>query len=218
MSQVPPWPPRYPEVPYPPPRHIRPKPLSVPPQTYNQPSEVNQGTVKRKRGRPTKASQQAARALEEAQRRGEPSGPSSMGPTQGSPPFIPAQGSPQVSIPRTSPSLPQQASPQLAQPPSRTEWTSVPMTTRMPISSMLTPTAPATKSASHSGSSSGKRKRGESTRTEPEGQGQASGYDSPYGRPPPREREEIVPRSADPQQREETTPSYEPRMAPRQDP
>jgi hypothetical protein len=61
-------------------------------------------------------------------------------------------------------------------------------TTRMPISAVLTPTAP--KTASSSGSSSGKRMRTRSTRSEPEGYpmevtaGGEPEYESPYAREP----------------------------------
>ncbi|TKA24098.1 hypothetical protein B0A50_06838 [Salinomyces thailandicus] len=164
------------EAPYPSGREIRPKPLP-PPGASAQPS-VTEPPIKRKRGRPTKA-QTLAKAEAEAQARGSSmlAGPALLLQQQQQ---QQQQISPRMMTPAPAPgpaleSLPIEEQPKTALPP----------TTRMPISAVLTPTAP--KTASSSSSSSGKRRRGRSTRSELEGPGVGGGgpgyeYESPYGR------------------------------------
>ncbi|WPH04034.1 Hypothetical protein R9X50_00691800 [Acrodontium crateriforme] len=178
-------------------REIRPKPSSASSSIqYNQPTPT-EPPVKRKRGRPTKASL-AERAQAEAQRRGGPGGPSAV------PMATPVvQASPPVMTPTITPTIPR---PELTL---EVKPAPPPPTTRMPISAVLTPTAP--KSASHSGSSSGRRKR-RSTRSDlDDPQPAEPEYESPYARVSGGEREGVVLGTAAYHSREETTPSHTPR-------
>ncbi|KAK4550627.1 hypothetical protein LTR36_000206 [Oleoguttula mirabilis] len=126
--------------------------------------------IKRKRGRPTKAQSQA-KAAAEASAYSDP-GPAPPTPLQISPQTTVAPGS-------AGPGAAEEAKPPL------------PPTARMPISAVLTPTAP--KAVSSSSSSSGKRRRGRSMRSEAEGfgvnnmAGSALEYESPYGRAVPQD-------------------------------
>lgn len=163
-------------------REIRPKPTASASSSgqYRQPP--TDPPAKRKRGRPTKASI-AERAQAEAQRRGEYTGLSSTPGPQMSPPLMISTTQRRESVEELRPSLP-------------------PSTTRMPISAVLTPTAP--KSASHSGSSSGKRKR-RATRTEAdEGKEALHEYETPSG-PRAGTMEELAARPAIYDPREDTT-------------
>ncbi|KAK5120074.1 hypothetical protein LTR85_006555 [Meristemomyces frigidus] len=121
--------------------------------------------TKRKRGRPTKAQAQAKAAAE-----------SSVHSDPGPAPPTPLHISPHTALQAGSagPGTAEETKPPL------------PPTTRMPISAVLTPTAP--KTVSSSSSSSGKRRRGRSMRSESEGFGvgemamTVQEYESPYGR------------------------------------
>ncbi|KAI7357250.1 hypothetical protein KC354_g10083 [Hortaea werneckii] len=162
------------EAPYPAGREIRPKPFP-PPGAPAQPS-VSEPPVKRKRGRPTKAQAQA-KAEAEAHARG-----SSV--VAGPAPAV-QQQQPQVSPQPGATPAPVEAVPSRVEEQPPQPRATLPPTTRMPISAVLTPTAP--KTASNSSSSSGKRRRGRSTRSEPEGLGIGGAgplheYESPYGR------------------------------------
>jgi len=150
------------EAPYQGGREIRPKPF--PPPGLSGHITSGEPAPKRKRGRPTKAQAQAKAAAAEAA--------SQLG---SAPP--PHTSSPQSAPPAVSdtPAPPEEAKP------------SHPPVTKMPISAVLTPSAP--KTASSSGSSSGKRRRTRSTRSEPEGYPMGGGggivglsqdYESPY--------------------------------------
>jgi len=153
-------------------REIRPKPFP-PAGAPIQPS-TSEPPAKRKRGRPTKAQVQAkadaeAQAQAQAQARGAAAGPAGPAAPQ-------LLTSPQTAGPAVSPGpvpVAVAGRPEEARP-----------ATRMPISAVLTPTAP--KTASSSSSSSGKRRRGRSTRSEAEGFGGGGvvgqEYESPYGR------------------------------------
>lgn len=149
-------------------REIRPKPSSTG-SVYGQPSPVEQ-PARKKRGRPTKA-EAAARAGVQGGA-AESSSATRLMPAGNLQPYPPP-------APASEPGLATETSP--------TEATRPPVS-RVPISSMITPTAPTT--ASQSSSSSGKRRRGRSTRSEPEsfpiagtlGTRQTAGqqYESPY--------------------------------------
>jgi len=129
-------------------REIRPKPSSIE-SVYGQASPIEQ-PPRKKRGRPTKA-EAAARA--EAQGGvGESSSATRPMSTGGLLPFPPAPAAEPGAVAETSPT----EELRLIAPP----------VSRMPISSIITPTAPTT--TSQSSSSSGKRRRGRSARSEPE--------------------------------------------------
>ena len=151
-------------------REIRPKPASIG-GAYGQPSSMEQQPPRKKRGRPTKAE---AQARAEAQVGSVESGPA--------PRPRPAEIAPAV---LQAPPVVETAL--MGQPPPE-EVRSLP-TSRMDLSTILTPTAPP--SAGHSSSSSGRRRRGRSTRSEPEdipsggtapGAAQPEQYQSPYTR------------------------------------
>ncbi|KAK3706515.1 hypothetical protein LTR37_012725 [Vermiconidia calcicola] len=158
-------------------REIRPKPVPIG-NTYGQPPAIEH-PPKKKRGRPTKAE---ARAKAEAHGVSPEAGPAPRqqvvgGAVSGPPPPPPAPSS-DPGLERVEQSPPGELRP------------SAPAVSRMPISSMLTPTGQ--KSDSQSSSSSGKRRRGRSTRSEPEGfpstatsgaaHSQYQEYESPYAR------------------------------------
>ncbi|KAK5107658.1 hypothetical protein LTR62_000939 [Meristemomyces frigidus] len=148
-------------------REIRPKPHPASTLGMSQPG-TSEPPTKRKRGRPTKKEAEEKAAKAQGVAVGE-SGPSSLRIATAPP------GSSNIATPVTTVGLPVDA-PRPALAP----------TTRMPISAMLTPTAPHT--ASSSSSSSGKRRRGRSTRSDPEGRGEfgtgEQHYESPYARAP----------------------------------
>jgi len=160
------------EVPYPSGREIRPKLAPSYPPAGTQQASVSDQPPKRKRGRPPKVPGTQI-GLTTAGSSGERSAPPA-----------PLSTRPQ---PHLSPSTPALAAPEPA--PTEEAKTTVPPPARMPISAVLTPTAP--KTTSQPSSSSGKRKRGKSTRFEAEGAGSGLGsgaavagraYESPYGR------------------------------------
>ena len=151
-------------------REIRPKPSSIG-DPYGQPTSTEQ-PPKKKRGRPTKAE---ALARAEAHAVGGEAGHASL-----------LQPPPALMI--EPPVFAGPDAPTIVHPPAEEARPSLPAVTRMPISSILTPTAPT--SASQSSSSSGKMRRGRSTRSEPEGlptgetagTEHSQGYESPYAR------------------------------------
>ena len=161
---------------YPP---IRPRP-SVTSSPYDQTSPAEH-PPKKKRGRPTK---EEARLKTEAQgsssEQGSRAPPIESGeqPAVGMLQAIPAPGPPPPDSRKSQPSL------------EVSTRSSLPAVSGMSISSMLTPTAPTTNSASQSSSSSGKRRCGKSTRSEPESQTPGTiaradsslEYESPYAR------------------------------------
>ncbi|KAK5172759.1 uncharacterized protein LTR77_002879 [Saxophila tyrrhenica] len=154
-------------------RAIQPKPSSTG-HMYGQPAPLEQHPRK-KRGRPTKA--EAAARAEAQGMAGEPSSATRL-PAGGFPPFSPAATAPEALDPAMTASGP--AAEEMRQ--------TAPPVSRMPISSIITPTAPTT--TSQSSSSSGKRRRGRSTRSEPESfpvagtlgarQTETREYESPY--------------------------------------
>jgi hypothetical protein len=157
-------------------REIRPKPSTGGP--FGQASPIEQ-PPKKKRGRPTKA--EAAARAEASSAPGEPSSaPRSL--SVGASSMTPVAGSSLEPAPVLS-----------AGPTSAIETRpSGPPVSRVPISSIVTPSIPTT--TSQSSSSSGKRRRARSTRSEPEDLPRASSsgvdtssrdtrqYESPYAR------------------------------------
>ena len=150
-------------------REIRPKPTSSA-GTYGQPSPI-ENTSKKKRGRPTK--------LDVQKRAEKQAGGGEAGPAPRPQPAEAISAGPQAQpASLVEPALPGQATVE--------ETRLLPPVSRMPIASILTPTAP--QSTSQSSSSSGKRRRGRSTRSEPEdipsagtsGARQRPEYESPY--------------------------------------
>lgn len=192
-------------------REIRPKPTTST-GAYSQPSPIEQPLNKKKRGRPRKDDTQARSEMVAAP--GEVNIPPGPQPAGASMMVLQAQPSPFTEPP-------------LLEQPSAEELRPLPPVSRMPISSILTPTIQ--QSTSQSSSSSGKRKRGRSTRSEPEdypaagpsGAGQAQTYESPYSRltietqdSPARaavlrhrEEHDARPPSRDPQQRSAQAPT-----------
>lgn len=216
-------------------RALRPKP-SPTGNIYGLQFPQIEAPPKKKRGRPTKA-EIAARDKAQAM-----TGESSAGPqmaAQGEVPHLitgapPLAGEPLDPRPaETSPAEPS---------PAEQPRPSLPALSRMPISSIITPTAP--KTASQSSSSSGKRRRGRSMRAEAEDIPTPSGiggpvlpamqeYESPYARIPPqtqssptiatsaamRYREDTVqPTSRQPEQQTQLPPPPPPTTQPQQPP
>ena len=168
----------FPEGPsYPGAREIRPKPSSG--GSAFGPMSPIEHPPKKKRGRPTKAEAQA-KAEAEGQTIGfEPVVTPRLehvGPSILAPPIVGSVVTPAV------------GTPQSIQPSAEEVRSTLPAVSRMPISSIITPTAP--QSTSQSSSSSGKRRRGRSTRSEPENfptsevgvASQSQEYESTYGR------------------------------------
>lgn len=187
-------------------REIRPKPASFSSVGYPSRPSPSEPPPKKKRGRPTRLEMQI-RAEAQAKAEAEAAAATTY-------PTNPAMATPQSAIEaatlqaaRTAPTLyaqpgpppdaPQQAALMrgfsLTQvqpaPPAVEETKPQPPTTRLPVSDMLTPSAPPREPpGSHSGSSSGKRRRARSTnKPEPEEPTSAgastsrSTYESPYG-------------------------------------
>ena len=185
-------------------RAIRPKPTSMG-SGLEQTTQIDQPPHKKKRGRPSKADLQA-------RSEGQPS--SEAGPAPRPPPVEPASATLQA---RTA-SLPEAGS---IDQPSPEETRPLPPVSRMPISSILTPTVQ--QSTSQSSSSSGKRRRGRSTRSEPEdlpsagtsGARAGQEYESPYARMAGQVQDSPA-RAAVLRHREEQDPRPPPHFEPRQ--
>ena len=168
-------------------------------------TQIDQPPHKKKRGRPSKADLQA-------RSEGQPS--SEAGPAPRPPPVEPASATLQA---RTA-SLPEAGS---IDQPSPEETRPLPPVSRMPISSILTPTVQ--QSTSQSSSSSGKRRRGRSTRSEPEdlpsagtsGARAGQEYESPYARMAGQVQDSPA-RAAVLRHREEQDPRPPPHFEPRQ--
>ena len=159
---------------YPVGREIRPKPTSGG-SAYGPVSPID-NPPRKKRGRPTKA---------EAQAKAEAFGVSTQ------PVSVPRLESGGLSSFATPTSATVPDAPPTYQPPSEEQRAALPPVTRLPVSAMLTPTAPQT--TSQSSSSSGKRRRGRSTRSDPEDfqaveaarASRSEEYESPYARVAP---------------------------------